>query len=312
MNSMGLARRAVLMSLLAASVKLNAQATSQPQSSPPEAVHSDSARQDSAPDSSHAGSSTYTYPTPTPVKPDCNGAPCADQQPHIVVTLPAPAPTPWPVHDRIAWAAYLVLALLGYAGIMLALSTLKKIERHTAAAEEAATAAAETARAALLQAQAIVNAERPWLMIDVEPTPGAENSFNVTATNRGRSPATIAAILDQVVLAVDEAHLQQAPAWRDAESSAPPVPIILLPGEFVTVKTVKREDAKALSGSDEKFRTVEAWEKRLYVCGKVVYNDLTAIAGKETHETNWCCWYIHGRQKSGLTIAGPPAFHVHT
>ena len=304
---------AMVFTLVAVTATLGAQASNPPNTGQPKSSLPHSSQPNSSlPSSNPPGSTTYAYPVPAPTKPDCNGTPCDDQQPRVIVTLPAPAPTPWPIHDRIAWAAYLVLAILGYAGIMLALSALKKIERHTSAAEVSAAAAAEAAQAALLHAQAIVNAERPWLTIGVEPTPGIENSFNVIATNRGRSPGTITSALDQIVFAADETHLPAAPSWKPAESSTPFLPIILLPGEFVSIRAVKRDDAKALSGSDEKFKSIEAWEERLFLCGKVTYNDLMAPAGKEAHETNWCCWYIHGRQKSGLAIAGPPAYHTHT
>lgn len=268
-----------------------------------------------ASDPSDSGQPTSSTPAHAPKvqpRPDCNGVPCEDQQPRVIVTLPPPAPTPWPVHDRIAWAAYLVLAIVGYVGIMLAVSTLKKIERHTNAAETAATAAAESAQAALLHAQAIINAERPWLLLGVEPTLGVENSFNVTATNRGRSPAVITSRPDQILFAIDEAHLPPTPVLKHAEHGAPFVPIIVLPGEFTTIKTINRESVKELCGSEEKFKSIEAWDERLFLCGKVIYNDLIAPAGKQTHETNWCCWYIHGRQKSGLAIAGPPEYHSHT
>jgi hypothetical protein len=288
-----LAKFALLLAIATAPASLFAQASEHPVPSQP-------------------ASATPGNAAPSQAKPDCNGVPCEDQQPRVIVSLPPPAPTPWPVHDRIVWAAYLVLAIVGYAGIMLAVSTLKKIERNTSAAEIAATAAAETAQAALLHAQTIIHAERPWLLIGVEPTLGVENSFNVTATNRGRSPATITAALDQIVFAVDEAHLPASPAWKPADPSAPFVSIVVVPGEFTTIKTIKREDAKELCGSEEKFKSIEDWNERLFVCGRVLYNDLLAPAGQETHETNWCCWYIHGRQKSGLAIAGPPAYHAHT
>ena len=48
-----------------------------------------------------------------------------------------------------------MLAVLGYVGIMLFLSMLKKIERHTEAGAATAQAALDTAQAALAQTQAI-------------------------------------------------------------------------------------------------------------------------------------------------------------
>ena len=294
----GLATLAVLLALASTAPPLSAQASTHPAAIKP---------------------ATPTYSAQDQTKPDCNGFPCEDQTPRTIYVPSAPAPLLWTWHDRILWGAYLVLAIVGYIGIMLAVSTLKKIERHTAAAEEtantaaaAAIAAAETAHAALLHAQSIINAERPWLTIAVEPTLGVQDSFNVIATNRGRSPATITSALDQVLFAADEAHLPAASAFNPAEQKTPFMPIILLPGEYAAIKTVKREDAKELCGSDEKFTSIEAWEEKLFLRGKVLYNDLIAPAGNPAHETNWCCWYIHGRQKSALVMAGSPELNSHT
>jgi hypothetical protein len=216
------------------------------------------------------------------------------------------------LHDRIAWAAYLALAIVGYIGIMLAVSTLKKIERQTAAAEIVAAAAQETAQAALLNAQAIVNSERPWILVAVEPSLGIENSFRLTATNRGRSPGTIVANLDQIKIAVDEASLPATPEYKIGEPSAPFVPIILIPGEFTVIKTFSRDGVRGLCASEESFQRIENWEEKVFIYGKITYKDLIAPPGKELHETSWCFWYIHGSKKSGLVIAGPPDYNAHT
>jgi hypothetical protein len=267
-------------------------------------------------------------------KPDCNGVPCADQQQQpIIVTLPTPKATPWLMHDKILWGADLVLVILGYAGILLALSTLKKIERHTAAFEDSmeavkatatttaaaaetssatANAALETAQSALLHAQAIVHAERPWVLVTAEPTRGVESSFEITATNRGRTPARVTAALDQVLFAADEAHLPETPEYKQVESGKHFVPIILLPGESATLKTFSRDDARGFCESDEMFKSIESWELKLFLVGKVSYSDLIAPAGSEAHETNWCCWYIHGKQRSALVPAGTAAHNLHT
>jgi hypothetical protein len=234
------------------------------------------------------------------------------QPPHISVANPAPAPPAWNLHEQITWAANLVLVILGYAGIMLSLSLLKKIDRQTGYAETAAESAAASSHAALMIAQAILNAERAWILISVEPSPSAENRFTVMATNRGRTPAKIIDTAERTRLAIDEEHLPSTPEYTDEKRVGPYTPIILLPGESKAIKPFSREDVRGLCDSEERYRRIETWEEKIFLYGKVIYKDLTAPADSQAHETNWCCWYIHGRQNSGLVIAGLPEYNTHT
>jgi hypothetical protein len=251
--------------------------------------------------------------------PNCEGGGCDYQPAHITVATPAPAPAPWPVQDRIAWGANVLLALFGYAGIMLGIQTLKKIERQSRWSESAAEiaaksaeAAAKSAEAALLHAQAIINAERPWVLITIVPSRSIENGFTVIATNRGRGPAQVIAASEETRIAMDETHLTSTPEFKAQDSETPFVSIILLPGEFMNLKSFCRDDVKALCGSDEAFRRIENWEERIFLYGKVTYRDLAAPADRLPHETGWCCRYIHGRQKSGLVMAGSHEYNVHS
>jgi hypothetical protein len=301
MLSKGLAILVVLMAMMHTSASASAQAASHPGSS---------AQKTSALSASAAQA---------PFKSDCNGGPCEDQSPKTIYVPSAPAPIVWTLHDRILWGAYLVLAVLGYAGIMMAVSTLKKIERQSRIADDTATAAftaanaaAETAQAALLHAQAIANAERPWVLVTAEPTRGVESSFEITATNRGRSPGTITSAFDLVLFAADESLLPRLPDFAPATSGGRFVPIILLPGESATLKTFSREDVRGLCDSDEKFNSIGSWSERIFLCGKVAYNDLISPPGKGAHETVWCCWYIHGKQRSAVVPAGPAEYNSHT
>jgi hypothetical protein len=243
---------------------------------------------------------------------DCNGFPCDAQPQRLVVSNPAPAPAVWSYHDKILWAAYVVLACLGYAGIMMALSLMKKIERQTVAAETAAAAAHESAQAALSNAQALIDAERPWLVVTVEASTAVENGFTVTATNRGRSPAQVVGMAEQLRIAVDEAQLPAKPEYGNREPKPPMMPIILLAGESTALKSFSRADAREMCESDEQFARIENWEEKIFLYGKVVYKDLVAPPGKQTHQTDWCSWYIHGRQRSGLVIGGPAGYNAHT
>jgi len=255
---------------------------------------------------------TADAPQTTPASTECNGGPCEEQQPRMIVTIPAPAPVSWSWHERILWAACLVLAILGYVGIMLAISTLKKIERQAAALKDVSSAAQDSARAALLIAQSIVDAERPWIAIEVEPSRVGENNFNVIATNRGRSPAAITQSLEHIQVAIDESHLSGVPEYTSEKQAAPPVPVMVLPGRSVVIKTFGRDDLKGVCTSEETLKRIQNWEEKLFVCGKVIYRDLIAPPDNQLHETTWCCWYIHGRQKSGMVMAGPPSYNLHT
>ena len=242
----------------------------------------------------------------------CQGENCDEWPLHVKVANPDPVAAPWSLHDRISWAANIVLVILGYAGIMLGFSTLKKIERQTRFSEQASTAAVESARAALLHAEAIVSAERPWILVAVEPSRDTKNTFIVTATNRGRTPARIVAVPHKFEFAEDESHLPDVPQYQDANPGVPFVPIVLLPGESTHITTFGREDVEALCGSAEKFKRVENWEEKIYLYGRVTYHDLISPQDEHIHQSAWCFWYIHGHQNSGLVPAGPHNYNMHT
>lgn len=236
-----------------------------------------------------------------------------DVWPAQVRVADAPPLAPfWPLHERILWAALLILVVLGYVGIMISVSTLKKIARQTEVGEAAAAAAAESARAALLHAEAIVQAERPWILVSVEPTPGVMNGFTVIASNRGRTPARIVAIPHKIEFAEDESRLPEVPQYQDPNPNAPFVPIILIPGEHVQITTFCREDVRGFCASDEQFDRVTNWEERIFLYGRVTYRDLVSPQDEQVRQSAWCFWYIHGHQNSGMVPAGPRNYNLHT
>lgn len=249
---------------------------------------------------------------------DCFGGNCDDQPPHISIATPAPAPAPWPWQERISWGANVVLVVLGYIAILIALSLLRKIERQTRygeataeAAQESARAAQESAQAALLHAQAALRAERPWILMNVRPSQTVDNGFSVMATNRGHSPALILSTVDEIVSAVDEAHLAAQPEYR-SEPAAPEAPLILLPGETTELLSFSRADVKRICETEERLARIEKWEEKIFLYGTVTYRDLAATEEAPAHQSSWFCWYIHGRQKSGMVMAGPRAYNKHT
>ena len=243
---------------------------------------------------------------------DCQGSACDAPPPsHISIATPAPAAAPWPVQERISWVANLILVLIVYFGVMLGYSALRKIERQAHVVEVAAQAAADSAKAALLLAQAQERAERPWIMVTAEPDPGIRDCFSVMATNRGHSPTKIVTLVDSIATANDESQLPTEPVFH-AEPRVPRDPIFLLPGESRKIKSFRRDDVQTVCNNPEDLRRVEDWEVKIFIYGKVAYADLRVPEDDQAHETSWCCWYIHGRQNSGMVMAGPLEYNRHT
>jgi len=276
-----------------------------------QATSSDSPSDQSAPIRSPSAFRPSVSSRP-PEKSSGDSGPSTYPLPRITVAAPVQAPPVWRVPDRIAWVASLLLTVMGYVGIMLAVSILRKIERQTQSVETAVDAAAAIAQSALLQAQAIVRAERPWIMVTAEPSPGIENSSTVVATNRGKSPARIIASVERIMIAIDESHLPPAAEYEAEKSQVLPDPIILLPGESSSVRIFGWEDVRRFCSTGEGLKRVEDWDEKVFLCGRITYEDFVAPAGRATHETSWCCWYIAGQRRSGLVTVGVPGFNMQT
>jgi hypothetical protein len=119
-------------------------------------------------------------------------------------------------------------------------------------------------------------------------------------------------MVQETRIAVDEAHMPGIPEFKQDDEELPPVSIILLPGEATTIRSFCRDDVKGLCATEEKLHRIENWEERIFLYGKVVYKDLLAPIKDAPHQTGWCCRYIHGRQKSGLVVAGTQEYNLHT
>jgi hypothetical protein len=277
-----------------------------PATPPPATSNAPSA---TVPPASGEESSGANNPAASPA--NCQGGACDATPSHITIATPAPAPAPWPWQDRISWMANLVLVLFAYAGVMIALSALRKIERQTRYAEAAAQAAADSAKAVLVYAQSQAEADRPWVLVGTESVPGTPDKFNIVATNRGRSPARIVSLVDEIASAGDDSKLPPNPVYIN-EPQPPSTSNILLPGESMGIKSFSRGEVNSVCETPEHLQLVESWVEKIYLYGNITYLDLRSPDGTQTHETSWCCWYIHGRQKSGMVMAGPPAYNRHT
>src|SRR5258708_26929377 len=164
------------------------------------------------------------------------------------------------------------LFFVGIIGSGIALSTLFKIERQTKAGEDAA-------KAALLSAQAVINAERPWLLVMIESGEGPMGGFNIFVKNKGRTPAMITAAYMGCVRVKDISHLPKEPPYKTGSMVQN---LIVIPDEKPLIWWFDGRMLNRMLGEDAR---IPSWEGQTFVFGKILYRDLADPISDRIHET---------------------------
>jgi hypothetical protein len=157
------------------------------------------------------------------------------------------------------------------------------------AAKENTAAAKDGASFALLNAQAVINAERAWIM--VQPTSSKRGVYTFLAQNVGQTPAKlITSFADFIVLG----HTTNPPATPDYKTQRLEgmTPTLCLPKDMRIIFEISADAIGRIKypRGDAPPNHLEFME--IYFFGKIVYED-TLNTGKTPesnplHETKWC------------------------
>jgi hypothetical protein len=206
----------------------------------------------------------------------------------------------------------MLATIIGVSGAWIGLGVLIKqtttMQKQVDYAAYAATATKTAADAALKNAQAVINSERPWLFIKTSDPVQYPKTSTVTfaAVNRGRTPAEITAH-----------HVDRF--FVDLES-LPPMPVYPLAGyELSHKRYLAPRDRFILDSFDGCDYSIKDWEqantmdaegrmKLLVFQGHVVYRDLIT---REQHETRFC-YFLSRKAWGGLLLGGPSGYNDHT
>jgi hypothetical protein len=152
--------------------------------------------------------------------------------------------------------------------------------------------AARSAKTASLNTQAVIDSERPWIVIDVERQPVPPKWCNFAAANRGRTPAQIISGSATHVFVVDPDDLKVPPVYESP---------FVLPNKTLIVQTdsfpiypqpgIRPQVMADNRPAEEK---ILSDNKILIFYGRVVYDDVfgTKRPGYVPHETRWCFAYF--------------------
>jgi hypothetical protein len=212
-------------------------------------------------------------------------------------------------YDKATFWISVILAIVGTGGIVVAVLTMRKIERQTKATEESVKAA--------------INAERPWITCkppilapdivpewekgDPLPHPGLYWHWcPITIKNVGRTVA----LIDEIVacyrhIAVDPFTLEKTPRYEFPERLNGR---ILAPEDSFDISVPLRGGGTL---SKKEVSSIKARDSYLYAWGSVRYRD----GHGESHETAFGYVYHFPQggminfEKAGFRVAGPPDYN---
>jgi len=173
-----------------------------------------------------------------------------------------------------AWALILTFFAIAIQAVIM--------QKHAGHLKTLSESAADNAKAARSNAQAIINSERPWVVIKIDRDGRLPNFFRVRAENRGRTPAAILSAREGCAEVTETAELQMSPAYSKVKQFKEP--LLLMSGESQGISDLSPDHVK--SGY---FPDFADWEKIGYIFGSVVYRDLLDTPDAPEHETRWCC-----------------------
>jgi hypothetical protein len=210
-----------------------------------------------------------------------------------------------------------LLFVVGTAGIIFAYRTLRTIEAQVnemkntgsqnekliAQATEHAAAARTTAEAALANAQAVINAERAWILVEMRRV--GHESFALSLRNHGRTPAEVRMVKHLETWIPPSETLRPEADFRWNQSEQFMQVRMLPPGERWEPADYATTLGTVLP--DEILQEVRKNRKRYFIYGKVEYRDLVQLKDRESR---FCFFY--SARLDDFVIGGPPECTCYT
>jgi hypothetical protein len=161
------------------------------------------------------------------------------------------------------------------------------------------------AKCALLNIQAFINSERPWIQVITEPqndkSEFKHNMWVVKAVNRGKTPAAIISDSWGFNLILVELSPPENPDYKKSDEYK--APKVLLPGESLVLRPLSRHHLGLTFGS-EQCTCFDHSELNAFIFGVVRYRDVLGNAAlSPIHETGWCCYCTTEGERKGIIIS---------
>jgi hypothetical protein len=176
------------------------------------------------------------------------------------------------------------------------------IEDQNRTLEESVAVSRDAAKSASLNAKAIINAERPWIVIEIHPGKVDMEQFLFTATNKGRTPAEFISGDAAYIFILDP---MKPPPLNRGSFNRPNDTLVIRDAGFEIYPDGVRPRRMVVDARNRRGEGDEPLILILY--GGIVYRNI--IDGTE-HETRWYCAYNF--QENRFITTGPDGYNKHT
>ena len=226
--------------------------------------------------------------------------------------------------DGIYWILDVLLILVGSAAFVAVWYQAKEtaraakaiqisaeaMQRQIGIMEKQTKATEDAAATALLNAQAVIHSERPWIIVTVEPHPSFRGNFLFAATNKGRTPAKLVSGSAEFTFTALPKDLPVPPSYSSQFTSLGDT--LLVPGDPFQIYSpsgISPEDIVARRSSS---REIANPNETLIFYGRIVYRDGFGKGNLTDgqHETRWCYAYVKNERR--FVITGPDEYNRHT
>jgi len=206
--------------------------------------------------------------------------------------------------ESYQWTPYLTNGELVLSVITLVYVFISYfILRATSKQADLAKISAEAAR---LNAQAVINAERPWIVISAHPNPEVPGQFLFTAANKGRTPAEFISGDAVYRFVPDPMQPPPPPPLFPAPFNKPNETLIVQGDHFEIYPSGVMPEPMVVGNRDMK--NFDSRPLFLVFYGRIGYADV--FDPKTMHETYWCFGYLF--QERRFVATGPEGYNKHT
>lgn len=194
------------------------------------------------------------------------------------------------------------LVFVAIWGICVAIDTLKAIKEQTDATRVAADAAK-------LNAQALINAERPWFVVEIEHWTDNPEYYRIKVTNRGRTPGILEEVFVEKCFIQNPSDLPLPPSYSNG--CIGPDDNFFGPGRDPYIIAPPFNPTMELKDWRDSPNNSQTVLRVAY--GKMTYRD--TLSGNESseiiHETRWCYYWLENGNQAKWVRCGPRDYTGH-